>query len=41
MPVTGIGAALFQESDDGVDSFVCYFSKKLKKSQKNYYTIEK
>ena len=37
----GIGAALFQESDDGVDKVVCYFSKKLTKSQKNYSTIEK
>ena len=37
----GIGAALFQESDDGVDRVVCYFSKKLTKSQKNYSTIEK
>ena len=35
----GIGAALFQESDDGVDRVVCYFSKKLTKSQKKllYY----
>ena len=37
----GIGAALFQESDDGVDRVVCYFSKKLTKSQKNYSSIEK
>ena len=37
----GIGTALFQESDDGVDRVVCYFSKKLTKSQKNYSTIEK
>ena len=37
----GIGAALFQESDDGVDIVVCYFSKKLTKRQKNYSTIEK
>ena len=37
----GIGAALFQESDDGVDRVVCYLSKKLTKIQKNYSTIEK
>ncbi|RKI44684.1 hypothetical protein D7V67_17065 [Clostridium paraputrificum] len=37
----GIGAALFQENDDGVDRVVCYFSKKLTKCQKNYSTIEK
>ena len=35
----GIGAALFQESDDSVDRVVCYFSKKLTKSQKNYSTL--
>ena len=37
----GIGDALFQENDDGVDRVVCYFSKKLTKCQKNYSTIEK
>ena len=35
----GIGTALFQESDDGVDRVVCYFSKKLTKKSKEllYY----
>ena len=37
----GIGVALFHECDDGVDRVVCYFSKKLSKSQKNYSTIGK
>ena len=36
----GIGEALLQESDDGVDRVVSYFLKKLTKSQKNYSTIE-
>lgn len=37
----GIGSVLFQESSDGVDHPICYFSKKLEPHQKNYSTIEK
>ena len=38
---TGIGATLFQQSEDGIDKVVCFFSKKLNKYQRNYSTIEK
>ena len=38
---TGIGATLFQQSGDGIDKVVCFFSKKLNKYQRNYSTIEK
>ena len=37
----GIGAVLFEEDNNGIDHPVCYFSKKFKKHQKNYSTIEK
>jgi hypothetical protein len=37
----GIGGVLFQESDDGIDHPVAYYSKKLNKHQRNYSTIEK
>lgn len=37
----GAGAVLLQESKDGFDHPVCYFSKKFNKHQKNYSTIEK
>ena len=36
-----VGAVLLQEDSDGVDHPVCYFSRKLDKSQRNYSTIEK
>ena len=35
------GGVLFQESCEGVDHPVCYFSKKFNKHQRNYSTIEK
>ena len=35
------GAVLLQDDKDGVDHPVCYFSKKLSKSQRNYSTVEK
>jgi len=37
----GCGAVLMQESDDGIDHPISYFSKKFDKHQKNYSTIEK
>ena len=37
----GIGAVLYQESDDNIDKVISYYSKKLNKYQKNYSTIEK
>lgn len=37
----GVGAALLQDDDEGVEHPVIYFSKKLNKHQKNYSTIEK
>ena len=37
----GIGAVLYQETDDNVEKPISYFSKKLDKHQKNYSTIEK
>ena len=36
-----VGAVLLQESYDAIDHPICYFSRKLSKSQKNYATIEK
>ena len=36
-----VGAVLLQEDSDGVDHPVCYFSRKLDKSHRNYSTIEK
>ena len=36
-----VGAVLLQESPDGVDYPVGYFSRKLSKCQKNHSTIEK
>ena len=35
------GAVLLQESGDGIDHPVCYFSRKFNNSQRNYSTIEK
>ena len=35
------GGVLLQESQDGVDHPVCYFSRKFNKNQRNYSTIEK
>ena len=37
----GASGVLLQENDNGVDHPVCYFSKKFKKHQKNYSTVEK
>lgn len=37
----GVGAVLYQETDDNVEKPISYFSKKLDKHQKNYSTIEK
>ena len=37
----GVGAALLQDDDQGVEHPVSYFSKKLNKHQKRYSTIEK
>ena len=37
----GIGAVLYQESDDNIDRVVSFYSKKLNRYQKNYSTIEK
>ena len=37
----GAGVILIQESSDGLDHPVCYYSKKFNKCQKNYSTIEK
>ena len=37
----GAGAVLFQESADGIDHPVCFFSKKFNKHQLNYSTIGK
>lgn len=37
----GAGAVLLQEDEHGVDHPVCYFSKKFKKHQLHYSTIEK
>jgi hypothetical protein len=36
-----VGAVLLQEDSNGIDHPVCYFSRKLDKSQRNYSTIEK
>ena len=36
-----VSAVLLQESSDGIDHPICYFSRKLSKAQKNYSTIEK
>ena len=36
-----VGAVLLQADSDGIDHPVCYFSRKLDKSQRNYSTIEK
>ena len=36
-----VGAVLLQADSDGIDHLVCYFSRKLDKSQRNYSTIEK
>ena len=38
---TGAGSVLMQEGGSGVDHRISYFSKKFKKHQKNYSTIEK
>ena len=35
------GAVLLQDDKEGVEHPVCYFSRKFKKSQRNYCTIEK
>ena len=35
------GAVLLQDNDEGAEHPVCYFSKKCKKSQKNYSTSKK
>ena len=35
------GGVLLQESKDGVDHPICYFSRKFNKNQRNYSTIEK
>ena len=35
------GGVLLQESQDGVDHPICYFSRKFNKNQRNYSTIEK
>ena len=32
---------LLQKDEQGVENPICYFSKKFKKCQKNYYTSEK
>ncbi|CAC5410429.1 Retrovirus-related Pol polyprotein from transposon 17.6 [Mytilus coruscus] len=37
----GVGAVLYQETDDNDEKPISYFSKKLDKHQKNYSTIEK
>ncbi|KAK2895729.1 hypothetical protein Q8A73_015217 [Channa argus] len=37
----GAGAVLLQEDDAGIDHPICYFSKKFKKHQLHYSTIEK
>ena len=37
----GAGAVLLQEDERGIDHPLCYFSKKFRKSQLNYSTIEK
>ena len=37
----GVGAVLFQETQDHVEKPISYFSKKFDKHQKNYSTIEK
>ena len=37
----GAGAVLLQESGDGIDHPVCFFSRKFDKHQLNYSTIEK
>jgi hypothetical protein len=37
----GVGAVLLQEDERGIDHPVCYFSKKLKRHQLHYSTIEK
>ena len=37
----GCGSVLLQESDEGIDQPVCYFSKKFNKHQRNYSTVEK
>lgn len=37
----GAGAVLLQDSDQGIEMPVCYFSKKFNQAQKNYSTIEK
>ena len=36
-----VGAVLLQEDSNGIDHPVCYYSKKLTKSQCNYCTSEK
>lgn len=36
-----VGAVLLQNDDNGIEHPVCYFSRKLDKSQRNYSTIEK
>ena len=38
---TGAGSVLLQENSNGVDHPVCHFSKKFRKYQKNYTTVEK
>ena len=37
----GAGAVLLQEDECGVDHPICYFSRKFKKHQLHYSTIEK
>ncbi len=37
----GAGAVLLQETEEGIDHTVCYFSRKFNKHQLNYSTIEK
>ena len=36
-----VGDVLSQESNDGTDHPICYFSKKFNKNQRNYSTVEK
>ena len=37
----GVGAALLQEDEEGIEHPCAYFSKKLNNYQRNYATIEK